>query len=469
VNKCACFLRAAAAAVAAVFFALASAGAQTVTPPPPPVPKTPNLVWIVADDLGWGDLGCYGQKKIKTPNLDRLAAEGLRFTQFYAGSALGVPSRCALLTGRHTGRAALRSNGAASLAESDVVLPQLLRQAGYRTGAAGKWALGLEGTGGEPNRKGFEEWAGFLDRRHAEEAYPALIWRNMSQFRLHSNQAGAQGTYAHDVFTTMATNFIRINLPARHNNATPFFFYFASTLPHANRALALKTGNGMQVPSDAPYSREPWPQAEKDKAAMITRLDADIGRVLDTLRHHRLEEQTVVIFTSDNGPHAEGGNDPKFFDSAGGLRGAKGDLHEGGIRVPLIVRWTGHIKAGAVSGEPFAAWDLFATTCELAAVKPPADSDGISFLPTLLGRSQTNRHEFFYWELHEGSVRQAIRAAEWKGVRPAPDKPLELFNLAADPVERSDVAAKHPDVVVRLEQLMHRARNDDPRWPLRGR
>ncbi len=422
---------------------------------------------MLADDLGWGDLGCYGQKKIRTPYLDRLAAEGMRFTQFYAGAAMGTASRWALLTGHHTGRATLRSNASGSLRAEDVTLADVLRRAGYRTGAFGKWALGLEGTPGEPTRKGFEEWAGYLDTRLAHDYFPPMIWRNTSQVVLSRNQRGQRGDYAPDVFVTAATNYVRIYQPARHNQHTPFFLYFATTLLHANPALALKTGNGMQVPTDAPYSAEPWPQPEKNKAAMISRLDADVGRLLDTLKHHRLDESTLVLFTSDNGPHAEGGNDPKFFDSAGGLRGLKGGLHEGGIRVPLIARWSGRIKPGSACAEPWAAWDVLATACEVVAAKP-LDTDGVSFLPTLLGRAQTNRHDHFYWEQLHGPPSQALRAGPWKIIRPAPGKPVELYNLDTDHAERDDVASKHAEIVARLERLMKQAHTDDARWPLQA-
>jgi arylsulfatase A-like enzyme len=450
----------------ATLLAQAAFAQVTNTPPPPATPKTPSIVLVLADDLGWGDLGCYGQKKIRTPNLDRLAAEGMRFTQFYAGAATGTASRCALLTGRHTGRATLRSNAAGALGAGDITIAEVLRGASYRTGAFGRWALGAEGTTGEPTRKGFEEWAGFIDTRNTLDYFPPLLWRNTAQVALSRNQLGQQGDYAPDVFTTAATNYIRIYQPARHNQMTPFFLYFATPLPHANPALALKTGNGMQVPSDAPYSAEPWAKAERDKAAMITRLDADVGKLLATLKHHRLDTSTLVLFTSDNGPHSEGGTDAKFFNSAGGLRGGKGALHEGGIRVPFIARWTGTIKPGSVCAEPWAAWDLLATACDVIGTKPPAEADGISFLPALLGKAQTNRHDHFYWEQHEGAQAQAVRAGPWKAIRPAPDGPVELYQLVDDLAEKDDVAAKHPEVVARLERLMKQSHTDDARWPL---
>lgn len=446
---------------------LCGASARPVAGPDPrepsqrPVPVEPNIIFILADDLGYGDLGCYGQTKIRTPNLDRLAAEGMRFTSFYAGSTVCAPSRAALLTGRHTGHTTIRGNGTVPLRPEDVTVAEVLKRAGYTTIALGKWGLGLEGTSGIPTRQGFDEWAGYLDQTHAHDYYPTEIWRNEQKWPLIDNSNHKQGLYSHDLFTRAAINAIRIYADR------PFFLYLAYTIPHANTELGKKTGNGMQVPSDRPYSRETWPQPEKNKAAMITRLDADVGRILDHLKQHNLDERTVIFFSSDNGPHAAGGVDPKFFQSAGPLRGIKRDLYEGGIRVPLIVRWPGKIRAGTTNDQPWAFWDFLPTAAEIAKVQAPKDLDGISFLPTLLGKKQTNQHEFLYWEFHENGSKQAVRLGDWKAVRLAPGKPLELYNLRHDLGETKDVAAEHPDIVARIEEYLKTARTESPQWPLR--
>src|SRR5687767_883180 len=358
--------------------------------------QRPNIIFILADDLGYGDLGCYGQKRIKTPNLDRMAAEGMRFTQCYAGSTVCAPSRSALMTGQHTGHTRIRGNNAYPLQPGDVTVAELLRDAGYQTGLIGKWGLGLSHTTGAPWRKGFGEFFGYVSQTHAHDYYPTNLWRNDQILLINANTNNRKRVYAPDQFTRAATNFIRIN------KNSPFFLYLAYTAPHANNELGRATGNGMEVPSDEPYSRENWPQPEKNKAAMITRMDRDIGRVLDVLKDQKLETNTVIFFTSDNGAHKEGGVDPVFFNSSGPLRGIKRDMYEGGIRVPAMVRWTGTIKSGQVSDFPWAFWDFLPTAAEIAKVKSkiPANVDGQSILPVLLGR-EMKAHEFFYWEFHE--------------------------------------------------------------------
>jgi arylsulfatase A-like enzyme len=421
----------------------------------------PNIVFILADDLGYGDLGCYGQKKIQTPNIDRLAAEGMRFTQCYAGSTVCAPSRCSLLTGLHSGHARIRGNARVSLEGSDVTVAELLRPAIYNTAAIGKWGLGDEGTAGMPNRKGFDEWFGYLDQVHAHNYYPEYLWRNERKWRLRGNANGQKGEYSHDFFTRAATNFVRAN--RKH----PFFLYLAYTIPHANNELGAKSGNGMEVPGDAPYSKEDWPQAERNKAAMITRLDRDVGTILDKLKELKMDQETIVFFSSDNGPHKEGGVDPNFFSSSGPLRGIKRDLYEGGIRVPMIVRWPGRVKAGSTNDQVWAFWDFLPTAAELAGVKPPPDLDGISMVPTLLGTKQTNQHQFLYWEFHEGGFQQAVRMGDWKAVRHATDKPLELYDLKTDLGEKQNVAAQHPEIVAKIEGYLNSARTDSNAWPIK--
>ena len=420
--------------------------------------STPSIVFILADDLGYGDLGCYGQKKIRTPNLDRLAAEGMRFTQCYAGSTVCAPSRCSLMTGLHTGHARIRGNANVPLAPGDLTVAEVLRTGKYRTAVLGKWGLGDAGTTGVPNQKGFEEWFGYLDQVHAHNYYPQFLWRNDRQWNLRGNTGGLKGDYSHDFFTRSALNVIRLN--QKH----PFFLYLAYTIPHANNELKDK---GMEVPTDAPYSKEPWPQQEKNKAAMISRLDADVGKILDKLKELRMDNDTVVFFSSDNGPHKEGGVDPEFFNSSGPLRGIKRDLYEGGIRVPMIARWPGHIKAGSTNDQVWAFWDFLPTAAELAGLKPPPDIDGISMVPTLLGLPQTHQHDYLYWEFHERGFQQAVRMGDWKAARLTPDKPSELYNLKTDPGEKENIAAQHPDVVARIEACLKSARTESKDWPIK--
>ena len=453
-------------------------GAEVVTNTPPigpsAGPAVPNIIFILADDLGYGDLGCYGQTRIKTPNLDRLAAGGMRFTQCYAGSCVSAPSRAALMTGLHSGHGWIRGDGEASLRPRDFTVAELLKQAGYKTGAIGKWALGPSGTPGTPEQKGFDQWAGFLDARHAQDYYPEFIWRCDSargaagKFPLVMNQGGQRRLYIQDLFSNAAANFIRLNKPDRFNQFTPFFLYLAVTLPHANNELTRRTRNGMDTPTDAPYSKENWPQPEKNKAAMITRLDSDVGRILDQLEQLKLATNTVVFFSSDNGPHAEGGNDPAFFASAGPFRGGKRSLHEGGLRVPLLVRWPGRIQAGVTNDHPCALWDFLPTAAELAGRTAPKDIDGRSLLPALLGK-ESSRHPYLYWEFHEGGFQQALRLGDWKAVRPAEALPLQLFDLKRDPGEQTDVAGSHPDVVGKVEKLLREARTESPLWPVKGK
>jgi len=426
----------------------------------------PNIVFILADDLGIGDVGCYGQNKIKTPNLDRLAAEGMRFTQCYAGSPVCAPSRAVLMTGRHVGHVSIRGNAAVPLATNETTVAEMLHKAGYQTALIGKWGLGLTNTPSTPDRRGFDVCVAFLDQNHAHDYYPSYLWRSstvgeepepLARYDLTWNQDGAKGKYVQDFFTQVATNYIR---GAKN---MPFFLYLAYTLPHANNELK---DQGMQVPSDAPYSAEPWPQPEKNKASMITRLDRDVGAILAQLKSLRLESNTVLFFSSDNGPHSEGGAKAEFFHSSGPFRGIKRDMYEGGIRVPMIARWPGRIPAASTSTQVWAFCDFLPTAAELASTKPPPGIDGISMLPALLGKKQTNQHEFLYWEFHEKGSKQAARWRDWKAVRLAPNGPLELYNLAGDPGESRDVAAAHPDIIAKMEKYLKTARTDSPHWPL---
>jgi arylsulfatase A-like enzyme len=442
-------------------------------PPRPAAPRRPNIIFILADDLGYGDLGCYGQTKIQTPNLDRLAAQGMRFTDFYAGSTVCAPSRCALMTGFHTGHAYIRGNSGLALRAGDLTIAQILKASGYRTGLVGKWGLGNEHTDGVPQKQGFEEFVGYLDHVHAHDYYTDYLWRYDvrtgydDKMVFPENQGLEKRAYTHDLFTMAALNFAKINKPEALNHYRPFFLYLAYTIPHANNEEGRRTGNGMQVPSDAPYSAETWPQPEKNKAAMITRLDTDIGRLVDKLEQLKIDDETIIFFSSDNGPHKEGGVDPKFFNSAGGLRGIKRDLYEGGIRVPLIVRWPGKIKPGQVNKSPYALWDFLPTAAEIAGEKPPVGIDGVSFLPTLLGKTPTNHQGFLYWEFHESGFQQAARMDHWKAVRPQAGEPLELYDLDRDPGETNNLARLNPQVNSKFEAYFKSARTEAPEWPIK--
>jgi arylsulfatase A-like enzyme len=422
----------------------------------------PNILFILADDLGYGDLGCYGQRRILTPNLDRLASEAVRFTQAYSGSTVCAPSRCSLMTGLHTGHATIRGNKKpeAGIRPDETTAASLLKQAGYRTAIFGKWGMGGPGTGSVPNTRGFDSFFGYLDQQHAHNYYPEHLWENQNEIFLTDNWFDQRKDYAPDLFTKRALDFIKTP------SDKPFFLCLTTTIPHADNELTRVKGHGMEVPGDQPYSDRDWPQPEKNFAAMITRLDADVGRILEQLKASGLDRDTLVIFTSDNGPHKEGNHDPDYFNSSGPLRGIKRDLYEGGVRVPFIVRWPGRIAAGRVSDCVIAFWDFLPTAAELAGVKAPSGLDGISFVPELTGKPQA-AHEYLYWEFHERGFTQAIRMGDWKGVRLDVGQPIELYNLKTDLAEKENVAAKHPDVVSKIDALMKPARTDSAEFPIR--
>ena len=441
--------------------------ATAANSPAPATSAKPNIVWIMADDLGIGDLGCYGQKRIATPNIDRLATQGTRFTQFYAGSAVCAPSRNVLMTGQHTGHVQVRGNAKVNLRPTDITVAQTLKEANYATGLIGKWGIGIQGTEGTATRKGFDYFFGYMDQTHAHNYYPTFLVRNDENVPLR-NVVPNPGPYGQGVATTKvdysadligadALKFID------DHKGGPFFLYFSPTLPHANDEAK---DNGSEIPSYGRYAKENWPDVEKGYAAMATLFDQQVGDILDRLQQLGLADNTIVFVTSDNGAHAEGGHDANFFDSNGPFRGIKRDLYEGGIRVPMIVRWPGHVPAGAVSNQVGWFADFLPTADEIAGVRAPADLDGVSLLPALLGRnSEQKPHDHLYWEFYEGASSQAVRLGDWKAVRiPMLTGKIQLFDLATDVAEEHDVAASHPDIVNRIQALMEKDHVDNPLW-----
>lgn len=439
-----------------------------------PEDRPPNIIFILADDLGYGDLGAYGQRAIHTPNIDRLATEGIRFTDFYAGSTVCAPSRAVLMTGIQIGRNEIRGNrevrpmGQQPLAAETVTVAEVMKDAGYATALIGKWGLGGPESTGLPTRQGFDYFFGYLGQRHAHNYYPEFLFRNEERVPLEGNRiaeprpdgAGVavdRAQYSHDLFADEALAFIE----AQREN--PFFLYLALTIPHANNEAG---GEGMEVPEFGPYVSKPWPEPQKGLASMISRMDRDVGRMLRLLEDLGLDEQTIVFFTSDNGPHAEGGNDPTFFKSSGPLRGIKRALYEGGIRVPLVARWPGHIAPGTESDHMGYFGDVLATVADLAETTVPDSLDSISFAPTLLGQGESQQtHPWLYWEFYEQGSRQAVRMDQWKAVRqPMFTGTTELFDLTHDVGEERNIAEEYPDVVSQMEAIMEEAHVPSSMW-----
>ncbi len=426
--------------------------------------ERPNLIFLLADDLGYGDLGSYGQKLIRTPRLDVMAEEGMRFTDHYAGAPSCHPSRCVLFTGKHTGHAFIRANSKIPLRPDDYAFSQMLKEAGYATGGIGKWALGDHDTTAAPWLKGMDEFFGYLDQTHAHTYYPDHLWKNGERLEIPENADGKREVYSHDLFMAFALDFIR-----RHKDE-PFFFYGAFTIPHAevtvpDDSLAEyldKWPEPKAFPGSKTYCPQDKPRAHR--AGMITRLDRDIGHLLDLLDELGLAENTLVIFTSDNGPVTAGGQDPEFFDSNGPLRDLKFTLREGGIRVPFLVRWKGRIVPHGTTNLASDFADLYPTFAELAGVEPPSGLDGVSLVPTLLGQPTEQKvRDYLYWE---ASPSQALRQGLWKVYRAAPGRPVELYDLANDIGETRDVAAQHPEIAARLEALLTQARIESAEFPL---
>ena len=436
---------------------------------PTPESAPPNIIFIMADDLGYGDLGSYGQAVIQTPRLDQMAAEGMRFTDHYAGSTVCAPSRCVLMTGLHSGHCRIRGNRLVPLEDEDVTIAELLQDAGYNTALIGKWGLGEPGTTGIPNNQGFDYFYGYLNQVHAHNFYPEFLWRDTVKVPLENevvavsrNGLGGYATkrvdYSHDLVTDEALSWVE------RQQGTPFFLYLAYTIPHANNEAPAGGIHGMEVPDYGMYADSLWEDPHKGTAAMISRLDRDVGRLMDLLQSSGIADNTLVFFTSDNGPHREAGRVPEFFNSSGPLRGIKRDLYEGGIRVPFIAWWPGTIASGLVTGHPSAFWDFPATAVEAAGLDP-LDSDGISFLPTLLGQSQPG-HDYLYWEFHEGPPKQAVRAGRWKAVYFHERGAAELYDLSEDIGETTDLAAQKPELTDSLLALIRNARTPSAEWPL---
>jgi arylsulfatase A-like enzyme len=406
----------------------------------------PNVVFILADDLGYGDLGCYGQKLIQTPDIDRLAAEGMKFTQAYAGETVCAPSRATLMTGQHNGHTYIRGNklippeGQVPMPADTFTVAHLMKRSGYTTGLIGKWGLGKPDSASVPIKMGFDYFFGYNCQTKAHEYYPEYLWRNADKVMLQGK------AYSHDLMADDALAFVR------KNKDHPFFLYLAFTIPHAK----------LQVPDLGPYANESWPDNLKKLAAMITRMDRDVGRLMALLKELNLDERTLVIFTSDNGAAYR----DALFHHSGPLRGYKTDLYEGGIRTPAIARWPGRIKPGVVSDQVWAFWDFLPTMAELTGQPAPAGLDGVSILPTLL-QGKPVEHPPLYWEFHQRGFEQAARIGDWKAVRHGLKKPIELYDLKTDLGEAHDVAAQRPDVVKRFEEYLKTARVDSEIWPIR--
>jgi arylsulfatase A-like enzyme len=440
----------------------------------------PNVIVIMVDDMGYGDLGCYGSQKIHTPRIDRMAAEGLRFTDFYSGTSVCAPSRAALMTGMHTGHTAVRGNkeikpeGQYPLPDSSFTMAELFQAAGYVTGGFGKWGLGSPGSGGDPMHQGFNRFYGYNCQREAHQLYPDHLWSDLQRVSL-DNRPGQQRQYAPDLIQEQALSFLSAN------SGRPFFMYLAYTPPHA--ALQVPPGDSAFEAYKKIFNEQPQPVAEwkgpgyqpnpypkAAYAAMVSRVDRYVGEVLDLLKARGIDRNTLVMFTSDNGPHKEGGNDPAFFNSGAGFRGVKRSLYEGGMRVPLIARWPAVIKKSGVTGHVSASWDLLPTFADLLKAGTIQGTDGLSMLPLMKGGKGQAAHAYLYWEFHEENGRQAVRMGNWKGVRQQliklPDGPIELYDIKNDPAESIDLSAKHPEIVAQIDRIMKSAHVEHPDFPL---
>ena len=443
--------------------------------------KKPNIILILADDLGYGDLGCFGQKQLKTPRLDAMAKAGMRFTQFYAGCTVCAPSRSVLLTGRHMGRTVVRGNSTAPIViqPHHLTLASVLKGAGYQTACIGKWGVGTPDNFTNPNDVGFHHFFGYINMWHAHNFYPEFLIRNGKVVKLQNEVAqrwkGFQdpkqpmagrgvavkrSEYAPDLFIEDSLAFIR------RNQKHPFFLYFAMNVPHANNEAGNK---GMEVPDLGEFAVKDWPEPEKGFAKMIQNIDRDTGRILDLLKELKIAENTLVIFTSDNGPHQEGGHKADYFDSNGPYRGIKRDLTEGGIRVPTIAWWPGTIQGGGSNNAHWYFGDFMATASELAGVKVPTGIDSESFVGVLHGKKKVRKNPL-YWEFYEKGSAQAVRFGKWKAIRkPMFTGEVELYDMSNDPGEKTDYAQRRPDLARHAVSLMGKMHEPDPNWKVRGK
>lgn len=442
---------------------LFSAASSALYGQAPPTDK-PNIVFILADDLAQGDLGCYGQKLIKTPNLDRMAAEGTRYLQAYCGTTVCAPSRTSLMTGLHVGHAPCRGNkkplgvteGQWPLPAETLTVAELLKGQGYTTACMGKWGMGFFDTTGGPLKKGFDHFFGYNCQTHAHSYFPTYLYSNDRRIELAENNGGANKIYAQNLIENDVLDWVR------KQKDRPFFLFYAVTLPHGK----------YEIDDQGIYKDKPWSEQEKNYAAMVTRLDSDVGRLLDLLKGLKIDEKTLVMFAGDNGssfpPSSALGK--RFEQASNGLRGFKRSMYEGGLRQAALARWPGVVPAGRVSEEPWAFWDFLPTAAELAGAKLP-DSlkpDGCSLVSFLKGRPAPKR-DYFYWELHEGRPIQAVRFGDWKAVKNGPSARVELYDLSKDVGETTDLAASKPELVARAESLMKAAHMDDPNWPMQER
>ncbi len=447
--------------------------------------RPPNIVYILADDLGYGDLGCYGQETIPTPRLDQMAAEGMRFTRHYSGSTVCAPSRCVLMTGLHTGNCTVRGNNPVLLKPGDITVAEVLKDRGYATGCFGKWGVGHPPARDEPNRQGFDEFYGYVNMFHAHNFYPEFlirngqletlrnvtepVWMEDPERRLGGPKEGSgvaevKRDYAPDLITTEALRFIE------EHRDRPFFLYFALNVPHTNNEAGRSPDrHGMEVPDYGEFADRDWPEPEKGFAAMIRNMDRDVGRLLDLLEELGLARDTFVMFSSDNGPHQEGGHEMEFFDSNGDLNGKKRDLTEGGVRVPTIAWWPGTVPAGSETNLLSGFQDFLPTAAEIAGAPVPEGLDGISLLPTLTGGEQEKRHEFLYWEFLERGGKKAVVTERWKAIYRNTLNPRKttfvLYDLEEDPGETTDVSEQFPEVTARLQRAIeesHTPPDDGP-------
>lgn len=434
----------------------------------------PNIVYILADDLGYGDLSCYGQTRFSTPNIDRLSREGIRFTSHYTGCTVSAPSRSSLMTGLHTGHTPIRGNknwqpeGNWPLPAGTFTIGNMLRAQGYVTGAFGKWGLGYVDTEGDPQKQGFDEFYGYNCQTLAHNYYPDHLWHNHEKIILHENDSSKNGAYSPDLIHKAALEFIR------NNKNKPFFLFYPTTIPHAElfaKDEYVEKFRGKFVPEKAfsgvdngPSFRVggygSQPESHAAFAAMVTELDDYVGEILAEIKKLGLEDNTIVMFASDNGPHLEGGADPDYFNSNGEFRGYKRDMYEGGIRTAFIAKWPGHIAKGATSDHVSAFWDVLPTFAEISGAKIPDSIDGISFLPALTGKEQ-KRHDYLYWEFHEQGGKAAVRMDKWKAIKlnidDSTNTRTELYDLSVDPSETKDIADSNKDMVSKIEKLMKAA------------